>query len=55
MLAANLSHFAMYTHFSPGFFSTLLFSIGRAKFSLASSAESWPKENKLNRNKTNKK
>jgi hypothetical protein len=46
----------MYTRFSQdSSLLPLLFSIGRAKFSLASSAEPWSKENKLNTNKTNKK
>jgi hypothetical protein len=56
VLAANPSRFAMYsTYVSPQDSSLFppLFAIGRAKFSLASWAKPWSKENKLNRNKTN--
>jgi hypothetical protein len=45
----------MYTRFSPGFFSTSSIIFNRTGKVLASSAEPWSKENKLNRNKTNKK
>jgi hypothetical protein len=51
VLAANPSHFAMYT----GFFSTSSIIFNQLCEVLASSAEPLSKEKKLNRNKTNKK